>query len=196
MGAVNLGTWRIIIIVGLVVLGVAVLANGFDPSDTAVATPSASAAPEEPDEDGGTQSPTETAAAEPTEAPEETPPPNESGVLVKVFNGTSVTGLGALVQEELVAGGNEAPEEPANAPAAPVAKTTVYYRGGNDADQNASDAAFIAETYIEPALGKMPRIDELSSVFDDVVGESITVVVLIGDDYASNLETAGATTEG
>jgi len=196
MGAVNLGTWRIIIIVALVVLGVAVLANGFDPSDTAVATPSASAAPEEPDEDGGTQSPTETGAAEPTEAPEETPPPNESGVLVKVFNGTSVTGLGALVQEELVAGGNEAPEEPANAPAAPVAKTTVYYRGGPDADQNASDASFIAETYIEPALGKMPRIDELSSVFDDVVGESITVVVLIGDDYASNLETAGATTEG
>jgi hypothetical protein len=191
MGAVNLGTWRIAIIVALVVVGVAVLANGFDTADTAVAAPSGSATPKPDDAGTGTDGTTETDAPEPTDEPEETPAPDESGVLVKVFNGTSVTGLGALVQEELVAAGNEAPEEPDNAPAAPVAKTTVYYRGGPDADQNRSDATFIAETYVEPVLGKLPRIDELSSVFDDVVGESITVVVLIGDDYASNLETAG-----
>jgi hypothetical protein len=67
----------------------------------------------------------------------------------------------------------------------------VYFRGGPDAAQNESDATYIAETYIEPVLGKMPRIDELSSVYDDVVGSSVTVVVLIGDDYAANFDAAG-----
>jgi hypothetical protein len=187
MGAVNLGTWRIAIIVALVVVGIALLANGFDDVGNAIAAPSASTTPD-PAVDGDT----ETDSPEPTdEAPVETPAPNETGVPVKVFNGTSVPGLAALVQDELIAAGNEAPEEPENAPAAPVAKTTVYYRGGPQADQNQADATFIAVTYIEPVLGRSPRIEELSPVFDDVVGGAITVVVLIGDDYAANLDTAG-----
>ena len=188
MGAVNLGTWRIAIIVALVVVGVAVLANGFDPADTAIAAPSGTASPT-PD-DGGTtpdDGATETDAPEPTDPPEETPAPNETDVPVKVFNGTSVPGLAALVQDELVEAGNAAPEEPDNAPAAPVAKTTVYYRGGPGAAQNQADATFIAASFIEPVLGKMPRVLELSAVFDDVVGSSVTVVVLIGDDYAASL---------
>jgi hypothetical protein len=188
MGAVNLGTWRIVIIVALVVVGVAVLANGFDPADTAIAAPSGS--PSLTPDDGGTTpdgGATETDAPEPTDPPEETPAPNEADVPVKVFNGTSVPGLAALVQDELVEAGNAAPEEPDNAPASPVAKTTVYYRGGPDAAQNQADATFIAETFIEPVLGKMPRVLELSAVFDDVVGSSVTVVVLIGDDYAAAL---------
>jgi hypothetical protein len=191
MGAVNLGTWRIAIIVALIVVGVAVLANGFDADTAAIATPSPSVSAQ-PDDGDGTDGDTETGAPSPTEEPEETPAPNESGVQVKVFNGTSVTGLAGIVQEELIAGGHEAPEDPANAPAVPVAKTTVYYRGGPDADQNQADATFIAATFIEPILGKMPKVDELSSVFDDVVGGSITVVVLLGDDYSANLETAEA----
>jgi hypothetical protein len=192
MGGVNLGTWRIAIIVALVVVGVAVLANGFDPDDAAVAAPSATASPS-PDE--GAEEPGGTAAAtdvvEPTDEPEETPPPNESDVPIKVFNGTTVPGLAALVQDELVTGGNTAPEDPANAPVQDVAKTTVYFRGGPDAAQNESDATYIAETYIEPVLGKMPAVDELSSIYDDVVGRTVTVVVLIGDDYAANFEAAG-----
>ena len=191
MGAVNLGTWRIAIIVALVVVGVAVLANGFDPADTAIAAPSGSASPTPDDttrDDGATQ----TDAPEPTETPEETPAPNEADVPVKVFNGTSVPGLAALVQDQIVQGGHAAPEEPDNAPASPVAKTTVYYRGGPDAAQNQADATFIAATFIEPDLGKMPRVLELSAVFDDVVGGSVTVVVLIGDDYAASLPAAGA----
>jgi hypothetical protein len=189
MGAVNLGTWRIAIIVALVVVGVAVLANGFDADTGAIATPTPSATAE-PDEGDGTGA-TDTQSPSPQEEEvEETPAPNESGVPVKVFNGTSVPGLAALVQDELVAAGYEAPEDPANAPAAPVAKTVVYFRGGPEAAQNEADATFLAESFIEPVLGKMPEVDELSSVFDDVVGRSITIVVQVGDDYAANLETA------
>ncbi|HSL11112.1 MAG TPA: LytR C-terminal domain-containing protein [Actinomycetota bacterium] len=187
----NLGTWRIAIIVALVVVGVAVLANGFDPAEMAVGTsPSVASSPDDGAAEPGATA-TETDGVEPTGQPEETPPPNESDVPVKVFNGTTVPGLAALVQEELVNGGNTAPEDPANAPVLDVAKTTVYFRGGPDAAQNEADATFIAETYIEPVLGKMPRIDELSSVYDDVVGSTVTVVVLIGDDYAANLDAAG-----
>jgi hypothetical protein len=193
MGPVNLGTWRIAIIVALVVIGVAVLANGFDPADTAIAAPSGSASPSASDD--GTTDPdgaTETDAPEPTDEPEETPAPNESDVPVKVFNGTTELGLAGVVQDELVAEGYTAPEEPANAPATPVAKTTVYYRGGPDAAQNQADATFIAETYIEPVLGKTPTVDELSAVFDDVVGRSVMVVVLIGDDYAAAYQATDA----
>lgn len=188
MGAVNLGTWRIAIIVVLVVVGVAVLANGFDDAGTAIAGPGGSPSPTGT---GAEPTTTTSPSPEPTDEPVETPPPNESGVLVKVFNGTSVPGLAALVQEELVAAGHEAPEEPGNAPAAPVAKTTVYYRAGPAADQHQADATFIAQSFMEPVLGKMPRVDELSSVFDDVVGASIEVVVLIGGDYSANLPAGG-----
>ena len=190
MGAVNLGTWRIAIIVALVVVGVAVLANGFDDDGTAVAAPSGSPSPTSADGgddgDGQTDSPSPQQSPEPTE----TPAPNETGVAVKVFNGTSVPGLAALVQDEIVAAGNEEPEEPANAPVVPVTKTTVYFRGGPQADQNQADAVFIAETYIEPVVGKVPRVLELSADLDGEVGDAVTVVVVVGDDYAANFQTA------
>lgn len=190
MGAVNLGTWRIAIIVALVVVGVAVLANGFVDDPTAVAAPSGSPSPSDVggDDDGQTDSP----SPRPTDEPEETPPPNETGVAVKVFNGTSVPGLAAQVQDELVAAGNEGPEEPDNAPVVPVTKTTVYFRGGPQAEQNQADAVYIAETYLEPVIGKAPRVLELSGDLDGEVGEAITVVVVIGDDYAANFDAAGA----
>jgi hypothetical protein len=181
---VNLGTWRIAIIVALVVVGVAVLANGFDDGDAAVATPSVSISPSASPADGTGEGD----GGGPAEEPEPTPPPNKTGVLVKVFNGTSTDGLAAEVQIELEDAGQVAPEEPDNAPASPVAKTTVYYRGGPDADQNQADATFVARKYIQPVLTKMPRVEELADDLDQEVGDTITVVVLLGEDYAGNLE--------
>jgi hypothetical protein len=189
MGAVNLGTWRIAIIVALVVVGVAVLANGFDDGDAAVATPSVSITPSPSPADGTGGGDGE--GEGPAEPPEPTPPPNKKGVLVKVFNGTSTDLLAAEVQVELVEAGQVAPEDPANAPASPVAKTTVYYRGGPDADQHQADATFIARKYIKPVLTKMPQIEELADDLDQEVGDTITVVVLLGEDYAANLEDEG-----
>lgn len=182
----NLGTWRIAIIVALVVVGVAVLANGFEGRDGAIASPSVSASP--PATGDGT---TDGAAEEPPASPEPTPPPNKTGVSVKVFNGTSVDFLAAEVQQQLVDAGQEAPEEPADAPASPVAKTTVYYRGGPSAEQNEADATFIARKYIKPVLTKLPQVEELADDFDADVGEEITVVVLLGLDYAENLPDEG-----
>ena len=195
MGAVNLGTWRIAIIVALVVVGVAVLANGFDDDGAAVAAPSGSASPT-PASDGDGDGQNGSPSPQPTQEPEETPAPNESGVSVKVFNGTSVPGLAALVQDQLVEEGNEAPEEPANAPVVPVTKTAVYFLGGPQAAQNEADATYIADTYIAPVVGRAPRVLELSGDLDAEVGEGITVVVLVGDDYAANLDAAGGEASG
>jgi hypothetical protein len=191
MGAVNLGTWRIVIVVALVVVGVAVLANGFGDPGAALAGGSPSPTVDDGDGGGGATE-TPDGSPSPTEPPEEMPDPNTSGVLVKVFNGTSAPGLAGEVQAQLVdEGGNVAPEEPADAPAKPAARTIVYFRGGPQAAQNESDATYIAETFIEPVLGKMPRIDELSAVYREEVGETITVVVLIGEDYATAIAAEG-----
>ncbi len=184
----NLGTWRIVIIVALVVVGVAVLANGFDEASTAVTAPSGSASPT-PDGDG-TDSPG--GSPSPTEAPPEpTPEPNTSGVLIKVINGTDAPGYGGELQDALVAEGYKAPEIAGDAPAKPVADTVVYYRGGPDADQNEADATYLARTHIKPVLQTRVQVEELSSVYDDMVGESVTVVVLIGEDYVAAVGAEG-----
>ncbi|GIU97937.1 MAG: hypothetical protein KatS3mg013_1740 [Actinomycetota bacterium] len=176
----NLGAWRVVIVVALVVVGAAVLANGFG-EGPAAALPT--------DSPGQTQSPSPTGAPTPPSSPETTPEPNTSGIVVKVFNGTAVTGLAGIVQQELVNEGQVAPEEPADAPAKPAPKTIVYFRGGAEADQNRADATYLAETYLEPVLGKTPRVDELSAVYEDLVGRRIAVVVLLGEDYARAAET-------
>jgi hypothetical protein len=184
MGAVNLGTWRIVIIVVLVVAGVAILANGFDDTGTAVAGPTATGSPAPDGDDGATESPDPDAS--PTDSPSPTPEPSTTGVLVKVFNGTNAPGLAGEVQETLEADQYVAPDPATDAPAKPVKRTTVYYRGGQNEDQNRADATYIAENYIEPVLGGMPRVDELSSVYtQELVPNTVTVVVLIGDDYVA-----------
>jgi hypothetical protein len=187
MGAVNLGTWRIAIIVALVVVGVAVLANGFDPADSAVAAPSGSPSPDTDVGDGGDGGAPETDEPAPADSPSPTPPPNKGGIAVKVFNGTDQDGLAAAVQLDLAdAGGYDTPEEPENAPVADVDTTTVYFRGGQDAVQNEADATYLARKYIKPVITNMPKIDELTAQFgEDLVGDAITVVVLVGDDYAA-----------
>lgn len=179
----NLGTWRIVIIVVLVVTGVAILANGFDDADPAFAAPTATGAPSPDGEgDGATDSPA------PSDAPDDptpTPPPRTSAVLVKVFNGTTVTGLAGVVHDDLVAADYVAPNEPANAPTEGVTRTRVYFRGGPNAEQNRADATYVAETFLRETIGRMPKVEELSSIYTvEFVPNTVTVVVLVGQDYA------------
>jgi hypothetical protein len=171
---VNQGTARVVIIVVLVALGAVVLANGFDGDGAAAGptpsgSPSATTTPPTPTESGG----------EPT--PTETPSPQTTGVLFSALNGTSVTGLAAEVQEALVAEGYVAPEEPGNAPQAGVQVTTVYFRDGDNAAQNRSDATYVAETFF-PDIE--PEVKKLTDAFLDIVPNSATLVIVVGQDYA------------
>ena len=62
----------------------------------------------------------------------------------------------------------------------PISTTTVYYRGGADADQNQSDAQRVADTVYKNA-----KIALLGPDFSTSVGKSVQVVVVLGQDYAA-----------
>lgn len=172
----NLGTGRIIVIVALLVVGAAVLANGFadggvalppggGPSGTAVAT-------ETPSLPTGSASPSAS----------QTPAPQTDGVLIQVFNGTNVTGLGATAQDFLEGKGYTINAPALDAPSKPVPDTIVYYRGGAAAAQNESNAAFMAKKYFDRA-----KVEQLDPAIDDLVKQSTQVVVVAGDDYAATI---------
>lgn len=172
----NLGTGRIVVIVALLVVGAAVLANGFadggsvlepggGPSGSAAASETPSGSP------SGPTSPT----ASPTPVPQE---PSE--VLIQVFNGTNVTGLGATAETFLEGKGYTINAGALDAPSKPVAKTIVYYRGGADAAQNESNATRMSKKYFKGA-----KVLELDPAIDDLVDKTTQVVVVVGDDYAA-----------
>jgi hypothetical protein len=172
---VNLGTARIVVIVALVVAGAAVLANGFpDNGEAATPAPSSSVSP--------TSSPS--TSSSPTEQPTETPSPQApKDVTFMALNGTETTGAGAAAQDLMTQDGYVAvPESPADAPSKGVETTTVYYRGGQDAEQNKSDATSIADQYFQGA-----DIKKLDTSLQDVVPDTANIVVVIGQDYADSL---------
>jgi hypothetical protein len=170
----NLSTGRIVIIVGLIVVGLAVLANGFE-GDTTTAT-AASGSPSPTDSPSRTGSPTDTAS------PTETPAPQTKGVLIMALNGTDVTGAGAAAQTMLVDDGYKAPQDAVDAPVQGVKKTTVYYRDDDNAAQNEADATYIADEYFSGA-----PVKPLDPDVDNIVPSSVTVVVVVGEDWASKL---------
>lgn len=185
MSRVSLGTWRIVIIVALVVSGVAVLANGFNDEATSVAlpTPSVSVGPS-PTE---TNEPSEPASPSETGSPAETPPPQKKAdVPIAVFNGTVVSGLAASAWELLTGAGYASAQEPADAPAQDAETTTVYYRGGESAAQNKADATYIAKKYFD--FGEGPaKVEELRTVFEDVLAPTAQVAIVVGQDYADSI---------
>jgi hypothetical protein len=172
---VNLGTARIVVIVALVVAGSVVLANGFpDNGEAVTSAPSSSVSP--------TSSPS--TSPSPTEQPTETPSPQApKDVSFMALNGTETTGAGAAAQELMTQDGYVAvPESPDDAPSKGVETTTVYYRGGQDAEQNKSDATSIADAYFQGA-----DIKKLDTSLQDVVPDTANIVVVIGQDYADSL---------
>lgn len=171
----NLSTGRILIIVVLVVAGLAVLANGFVDDGSTVAATSASPTPST--SVSVVSTPTDTAS------PTVTPEPQTDGVLVIALNGTNVTGAGAAAQDLLISDGYKQSQPAADAPGSSgVKKTTVYYRDDENAAQNKADATYIADTYFDGA-----PVKALDPGFSDVVPDSVTVVIVVGEDFASNL---------
>jgi hypothetical protein len=178
MSVVNLGTARILIIVALVAVGAVVLANGFDEgSGSSGASPSASVT-----SSGPGVSPSASTSVSPSEAPSPTPPPATSDVIIAVLNGTNVTGLASEAQVMLLDEGYKAATDPANAPQTGVEVTTVYYRPGENAAQNKSDATYISETFFPGS-----KVSKLGSTFNDIVANSATVVIVVGQDYAESV---------
>ena len=168
----NTGTARIAIIVALVVVGVLVLTNGFADIGTAA---------DESAVDSPTPGPTNSPSPADTEAPkppEETPSPSApKDTSVAVFNGTSSIGLAGTVMEDLIAGGYVQGQVPTDALNRPVERTIVYYVGGADAEQNASDATQIADTSFKGA-----KVKELDPQYNDndLVAKDVQVVVVVG----------------
>ena len=171
----NLSTGRIVIIVGLVVAGLAVLANGFVGDSGTSAAPSGSATPTGSPSGGGA-SPSESVSQSPT------PSPQTKGVLIMVLNGTDVAGAGAAAQTKLVDAGYKAPKDAINAPVQGVDTTTVYYRDDYNAAQNQSDATYIADTYFKGA-----KVKPLDADTAGAVPGNVSVVIVVGADYATKL---------
>jgi S-formylglutathione hydrolase FrmB len=172
---VNLGTARIVIIVALVVVGAIVLANGFPDVGASVAAPSGAASPSQSSSPGSTTSPTEPPSATPS-------PQRPKDVTFMALNGTETTGAGAAAQTLLTQDGYVSAATAADAPSKGVDTTTIYYRGGQDAAQNKSDATYIADTYFDGA-----DVKKLDTSLQDVVPATAQIVVLVGQDYADSL---------
>jgi hypothetical protein len=169
---VNLSPARLAVMVALVVAGIVVLVNGFGSSGSGTATAGSSASP------SITLSPQPTpTVSSPT--PTETPKPKVNGVTFMVFNGTSTTGLGAQVQQDLEAEGYEATEQAGNAPNTPVGTTIVYFRGGEDEAQNESNATKMADDFLDGA-----KVKVLGAEYESLVPPETQLVVVVGGDFA------------
>jgi hypothetical protein len=180
---VNTGTTRIVIVAALVVAGFVVLVNGFPsvgrqasggPGPGTTTSPSTSVSPSD-------------TATPPPEPPPDPQPPKK--IHFFVLNGTNSTGLAGTQAEQL---GNHdltpalnAANSPADdAPTKGQKKTVVYYRGGDDAEQNQVDAQWVADTYCDGATVRELAADIASG---DLVPADANVVILLGEDSIARL---------
>ena len=182
MGPVNTGTTRVIIVAALVVAGFVVLLNGFPSVDRAsggpetVTTTSPSAS----------VSPSETGTLPPEPPPDPQPPKK---IHFFVLNGTNSTGLAGTQAEQL---GNHDLTPALNADNVPAddnptkgqKKTVVYFRGGDDAEQNEADAQWVADTYCDGAVVRELAPDIASG---SLVPADANVVILLGEDSIARL---------
>lgn len=170
----NLSTGRVLVIVALIVVGLAVLANGFSDSGTTGAglTPT-------PSGNGGHTSST---TPPPTSVPPSpTPAPQTNGVLFMAMNGTDVPGAGAAAQTKLSNAGYTVATPAIDAPTSGIKKTIVYYRNDDNAPQNLSNANYVAQHYFKHA-----EVKPLDPTMQGVP-KSATLVVVVGQDYAQQL---------
>jgi hypothetical protein len=99
------------------------------------------------------------------------------------LNGTEVSGAASAAQDKLTNKGYVAVAgSPDDAPSKGVETTTIYYRGGQDAAQNKSDATEIADKYFQGA-----DIKKLDTSLEGIVPPEAMIVVVVGQDYADSL---------
>jgi LytR cell envelope-related transcriptional attenuator len=177
MPRVNLSTGRVLIIVALIVAGLAVLANGFaDTGTTSAPTPTFTPT------GGSTSTETQPPPSE-TTSPTPTPAPNKTGVKFMALNGTNVVGAAGAAQDMLSADGYVVAQEAADAPSQGVPKTTIYYRPDHSG-QNQADATYVSNKYF-----KGSAVKKLNTDIQNVVPDDATMVVVVGDDWATKITT-------
>lgn len=178
MTRVNLSPARLAVLVALVVGGIAIILNGFGDDDAVLAgdgtevvepTPSESASP------SGSASPSASESAAPELEPQ------VDGVMIQVLNGTAEVGLAAEVEAFLVGKGYVAALPAADAAQKPVETTIVYFRTGEDAEQNEVDADHLAARFLK---GVEAQVKPLSAALGSDVAPRTQLVVLLGTDYA------------
>jgi hypothetical protein len=180
---VNTGTTRIVIVAALVLAGFVVLVNGFPSSGVR-----ASIGPGP----GDTTSPSTSVSPSETETPPPQLPPDPQQpkkIHFFVLNGTNSTGLAGTQAEQLgnhdltpALNGENVPAD--DAPTKGQKKTVVYFRGGDDAEQNEADAQWVADTYLGGATVRELAADIASG---DLVPAEANVVILLGEDSIARL---------
>lgn len=172
----NTGTTRIVIVAALVVAGFVVLVSGF-PSIGG----EAAGGP-------GTSTSLSPSPSSPGTDTQTTPPPVDpqpaAKILFFVLNGTNSTGLAGIQAErlqnhKLTPALNADNVSAGDAPTKGQKKTVVYFRGGDDAEQNEADAQWVADTYFNGAAVRELAPDFASG---DVVPAGANVVILLGED--------------
>jgi hypothetical protein len=169
MSGVNLGTWRIVILAGLIATGTVILSEGFTGRQVDTPAVTGTTGPT-----GGTTGPTETQTQEP-------PPPEGQirGVSIAVFNGTEEIGFAADVTLTLEDAGYSIGQEAMDAPTTGVRKSTVYFRGGANAAQNEANAQLLADDQLPGA-----KVRRINPEFTDLVPADTDLVIVLGQDQA------------
>ena len=178
MARVNLSPARLAVLVALIVSGVAITMNGFGDEGTAVA-----------DGNGEVVEPTASESVEPTASasPSETQSPaaelepQVDGVMIQVLNGTDATGLASQAEQFLESKGYVAALPAADAAQKGVPDTIVYFRTGDDAEQNEVDADNLAKKYLK---GVEATVKPLNASLDADVAPKTQIVIVLGQDYA------------
>ncbi len=157
-------TLRFAIIVALVVGGVVLINKAFLGQRGAL-----------PVGPGPTVSPT----PKPTKSPKATPSPQVKGVVIGVFNGTTVTGLAATTASTLQTKFGSVPKQVADAPQKPIVTTTLYYR----APEDRVEAVYLAQHFFK-GLGLKVNVVKLPSNATNV-NANVRVAIYLGNDYAA-----------
>jgi hypothetical protein len=130
---------------------------------------------------GASSTATESASPTATETPAPLKP-KVKGVPIQVLNGTDATGLAADVDILLTDAGYTQALAPGDLLTKPVPGTTVYFRPGDAADQNRTNAEHLARKYLE---GVEAAVRPLNETLDANVDPKTELVVVIGEDYAT-----------
>ena len=101
--------------------------------------------------------------------------------MIQVLNGTSEVGLASQVEDFLEGKGYVAALPASDAAQKPVETTIVYFRTGDDAEQNEVDAGHLAARFLK---GVEAQVKPLSAELGSDVAPKTQLVVLLGTDYA------------
>ena len=179
----NLSPARLAVLVALVVVGLAVMLNGFGGDEAVIA---GGTSPTSSPTDAGTSSPTAGVSPTATETPTVDLEPQVQGVVIQVLNGTTETGLAGETEQLLVEKGYVAGLPAGDADNKPVGTTTVYFRTGADAAQNEVDAEHLAAKFLK---GVEADVRPLNATLSADIAPKTQLVVIVGTDYAAALAT-------